>query len=68
MIAWCSARTVCCRSGEAAFVPVFLWVVARMAPVKILIHVVCLLAGLWTLQTYAEILLPVGLYTPEALR
>lgn len=54
--------------ATAIFVPVFLWVVARMAPLKILIYVVCLLAALWALHHYAEILLPVGLYTPEVLR
>jgi TctA family transporter len=50
------------------FVPVFLWVVARMAPVKIAIYTVLLLLALWVLHHYAEIALPIGLFTPEALR
>ena len=50
------------------FVPVFLWAVARMAPLKIAIYTVMLLLALWVLHQYAEIALPIGLFTPEALR
>lgn len=50
------------------FVPVFLWVVAKMAPWRIAVYTAALLALLWVLHRFAEIVLPVGLFTPGVLR
>jgi hypothetical protein len=50
------------------FIPAFLFVVARWEPLKIAIYTVVVLAALWVLHEYAEIALPVGLYTPGVLR
>lgn len=54
--------------AAAVFIPLFLWRVAQLGPVKIVIYVVVVLAVLWVLHRYADISLPVGLYTPEVLR
>lgn len=49
------------------FVPVFLWFVARWQPVKIALYTGLLLIGLWILHQYAEIVLPIGIFTPGVL-
>jgi hypothetical protein len=54
--------------AAAVFVPVFLLVVARWTPWKVGVYTVLLLGLLWTLHLYAEIALPIGLFTPQALR
>jgi putative tricarboxylic transport membrane protein len=54
--------------AAAVFVPAFLHVLARMRPMRIALYVVGLLAALWVLNHYAEMALPIGLYTPQALR
>ncbi|AXG14261.1 tripartite tricarboxylate transporter permease [Intrasporangium calvum] len=50
------------------FVPVFLWFVAKMSPWRILVYTAVLLAVLWVLHRFAEIVLPVGIFTPGVLR
>lgn len=54
--------------AAVVFVPLFLWFVARMAPWRIAVYTALLLLGLWLLHNYAQIVLPVGLFTPGALR
>jgi putative tricarboxylic transport membrane protein len=54
--------------AAALFIPLFLWRVAQMRPIKIAIYAVVALAVLWTLHEFVGITLPVGLFTPEALR
>lgn len=54
--------------ATALFIPLFLWRVARWHPLKIAVYTVGVLAALWALHQYADIALPVGLYTPEVLR
>ncbi|SCL26473.1 TctA family transporter [Micromonospora rhizosphaerae] len=54
--------------AAALFIPLFLWRVGRWQPLKIVIYTLGVLAALWVLHQYAEISLPVGLYTPEVLK
>lgn len=54
--------------GALIFIPAFLIVVARWQPLKIAIYVLVVIAVLLALQQFAQIALPVGLYTPAVLR
>lgn len=49
------------------FVPLFLWRVAEMRPVRILIYTVAVIAALVLLEQAADIALPVGYLTPVGL-
>ena len=53
--------------GAAAFVPLFLWRVARMRAVHIVVYTACVVLALVVLREAADIALPIGYLTPRGL-